>query len=101
MMIRLFSAALQGVEATQVEVEVNATHKADFRLHLVGLPDAAVRESSQRVLSALDNSGLTWPQGNSTISAINDYLSTASETKIRSFENYFVSSKNIAISWLY
>lgn len=67
MMIRLYSAALLGVNAVQIEVEVNATHKADFRLNLVGLPDAAVRESTQRVLSALGNSGLSWPQGNSTI----------------------------------
>ena len=66
-MIRLYSAALLGVNAVQIEVEVNATHKSDFRLNLVGLPDAAVRESTQRVLSALDNSGLSWPQGNSTI----------------------------------
>lgn len=67
MMVKLFSAALHGVEATLVEVEVNNTKSQDFRLHLVGLPDAAVRESTQRVLSALGNSSLSWPDGSSTI----------------------------------
>lgn len=66
-MIRLYSAALIGVDATQVEVEVNATNSSEFRLNLVGLPDAAVRESTQRVLSALGNSSLKWPDGTSTI----------------------------------
>ena len=67
MMIRLYSAALQGVEAIQVEVEVNSTKSNDFKLNLVGLPDAAVRESTERVLSALGNSSLCWPEGRSTI----------------------------------
>ena len=66
-MIRVFSAALHGVEAIQVEVEVNSTKSHEFRLNLVGLPDAAVRESTQRVLSALGNSSLKWPDGTSTI----------------------------------
>lgn len=67
MMTRLFSSALSGVDALPVEVEVNATNSSDFKLNLVGLPDAAVRESTQRVLSALGNSSLRWPDGNSTI----------------------------------
>ncbi len=49
MITRLFSAALRGVDAQEVEVEVNA-HGADKPIIIiVGLPDAAVRESSQRV----------------------------------------------------
>ena len=66
-MVRLYAAALQGVDAIQVEVEVNSTQRSDFKINLVGLPDAAVRESTQRVLSALDNSSLSWPDGVSTI----------------------------------
>lgn len=67
MMIRLHSAALQGVDALLIDVEVNSSKKADFKLNLVGLPDAAVRESTQRVLSALENSSLLCPQGRTTI----------------------------------
>jgi predicted ATPase with chaperone activity len=58
MITRLFSAALRGVEAQEVEVEVNA-HGADKPIIvIVGLPDAAVRESSQRVTSAIGASAL-------------------------------------------
>lgn len=67
MMVRLFSAALHGVQAIEVEVEVNCSHSADFCLNLVGLPDAAVRESTQRVLSALGNCSLAWQQCSTTI----------------------------------
>lgn len=67
MMVRLHSAALKGVEAIKIDVEISNTNAHDFRLNLVGLPDAAVRESSERVLSALGNSALTHPQGRTTI----------------------------------
>ena len=53
----LFSAALQGVEAELVQVEVNANEAGEPKLILVGLPDAAVKESNDRVFSALVNSG--------------------------------------------
>ena len=43
MLTRVFSAAIQGVEAIQVEIEVNAG-SGDPVIVLVGLPDAAVRE---------------------------------------------------------
>ena len=63
MITRLFSAALRGVEAQEVEVEVNA-HGADKPvIVIVGLPDAAVRESSQRVTSAIGASALTLDDG--------------------------------------
>lgn len=51
------SAALRGIEAEPVQVEVNANEVGDPRLVLVGLPGAAVKESDDRVLSALANSG--------------------------------------------
>ncbi|WP_435691345.1 YifB family Mg chelatase-like AAA ATPase [Rubritalea sp.] len=63
----LFSAALYGVEATEVEVEVNNLHREKFSMQIVGLPDAAVRESSQRVLSAIGNSGLSFANGINTV----------------------------------
>jgi magnesium chelatase family protein len=57
MLATLFSAALQGIEALPVHVEVNHGESGDFKLILVGLPDAAVKESDDRVFSALANSG--------------------------------------------
>ncbi|MEO0056018.1 MAG: hypothetical protein RLZZ50_1965 [Verrucomicrobiota bacterium] len=57
MLATLLSAALQGIEALPVHVEVNHGESGDFKLVLVGLPDAAVKESDDRVFSALANSG--------------------------------------------
>ncbi|MFC5049163.1 YifB family Mg chelatase-like AAA ATPase [Rubritalea spongiae] len=67
MLVRLFSAALSGVESTEVEVEVNNVHREKFSMQIVGLPDAAVRESSQRVLSAIGNSALSFANGINTV----------------------------------
>lgn len=61
------SGALQGVSATPVEVEVNTGESGEPRMVLVGLPDAAVKESNDRVASALANSGCRPPQTRSTI----------------------------------
>lgn len=57
MLSRIYSIALQGLEALLVEVEVD-THKADKQVVvMVGLPDTAVKESKDRVITALKNSG--------------------------------------------
>jgi magnesium chelatase family protein len=66
MLTRVFSAALQGVEAIQVEVEVN-TGSGNPVVIVVGLPDAAVRESKDRVTTAISNSGFRWPRERTTI----------------------------------
>lgn len=58
---RVHSGTLHGVDALPVEVEVNSISSGDlFRIVIVGLPDTAVRESSDRVLTALTNSGFRW-----------------------------------------
>jgi len=54
------SCALVGLDATLVEVEVDAARGMPS-LTLVGLPSAAVKESKERVWSAIRNSGLTFP----------------------------------------
>jgi magnesium chelatase family protein len=61
------SAALVGVEAVPVEIEVNTGELGENGLWLVGLPDAAVKESEERVQSALQNSGLRLPETRTTI----------------------------------
>lgn len=67
MITRLFSAALRGVEAQEVEVEVNARGADKPIVIIVGLPDAAVRESSQRVISAIGASALYLDDGVKTV----------------------------------
>lgn len=66
MLARVFSAAIQGVEAIQVEIEINAG-SGEPVIVLVGLPDAAVRESKDRVTTALANSGFRWPRARTTV----------------------------------
>ncbi len=67
MITRLFSAALRGIDAHEVEVEVNARESQSPATLIVGLPDAAVRESSQRVLSAISASALSLGLGMKTV----------------------------------
>jgi magnesium chelatase family protein len=63
---KICSAALHGIEAFPVEVEVNAGW-GDTLIVIVGLPDAAVKESRDRVTTALTNSGYKFPMGRTTI----------------------------------
>src|ERR1051326_1843218 len=67
MLATIASAALQGIDAELVHVEVNTGEVGDPKLILVGLPDAAVKESDDRVFSALSNSGFRPPRTRTTI----------------------------------
>jgi magnesium chelatase family protein len=66
MLSRVCSAAVNGIDAYGVEVEVNCGHGETY-IALVGLPDAAVKESKDRVSTALSNSGYKFPLGKTTI----------------------------------
>ena len=66
MLSRIYSAAVFGVDAYQVEIEVNAAN-GNPNIVIVGLPDAAVKESRDRVTTAIRNSGFFWPRGRTTI----------------------------------
>src|SRR5690349_17228242 len=66
MLAKVCSAALNGIEAYPVEVEVNAGF-GDTIIVIVGLPDAAVKESRDRVLTAVANSGYKFTFGRTTI----------------------------------
>jgi magnesium chelatase family protein len=66
MLARVLSAAVSGIEAFPVEVEVNSGW-GDTVVVIVGLPDAAVKESKDRVSTALTNSGFKFPMGRTTI----------------------------------
>ncbi len=67
MLATIGSAALLGIDAVPVQVEVNTGESGVPNLILVGLPDAAVKESEDRVFSALSNSGLRMPRTRTTI----------------------------------
>ena len=66
MLARVCSAAVNGIEAYPIEVEVNAGY-GDTLVVIVGLPDAAVKESRDRVMTALINSGFAFTFGRTTI----------------------------------
>lgn len=61
------SGTLIGIRAHPIHVEVNEGEIGDPRLILVGLPDAAVKESQDRVASAITNSGFSMPATRTTI----------------------------------
>lgn len=67
MLATLLSASLQGIHALSVHIEVNTGQTGDPRTILVGLPDAAVKESIDRVSSAITNSGFKTPETRTTI----------------------------------
>src|SRR6187455_378657 len=66
MLAKVCSAAVNGIEAYPVEVEVNAGW-GDTIVVIVGLPDAAVKESRDRVSTAITNSAFKFPMGRTTI----------------------------------
>ena len=59
MLVKVLAAAIQGINATLVTIEVNALRGIKF--YLVGLPDNAVKESQQRINSALHHNGMRFP----------------------------------------
>jgi magnesium chelatase family protein len=66
MLAQVRSAAVNGIEAYPVEVEVDSGY-GNTVVVIVGLPDTAVKESRDRVISALTNSGYKFPLGRTTI----------------------------------
>lgn len=64
MLARVQSYVLSGIDALACEVEIDADMRnAENKAMLVGLPDSAVKESIERVKSALANSGASFPPG--------------------------------------
>lgn len=66
MLAKFYSAAVYGVDAFEIEIEVNAG-AGRVETVIVGLPDTAVKESEDRVKTAISNSGYMWPQKRMTI----------------------------------
>jgi magnesium chelatase family protein len=63
---RAFSVAVRGLDADLVEIEADITSGLPG-VHLVGLPDAALQESRDRVRAAITNCGNSWPMARLTL----------------------------------
>lgn len=59
MLVKVFGSAVYGIKATTITIEVNILAGVNF--YLVGLPDSAVKESQQRITSALMTNGYRMP----------------------------------------
>lgn len=73
MLAKVYSFGLLGIEAYPVEIEVDVSHGLPH-VAVVGLADAAIRESKERVKSAIKNSGFGWPSERITISLAPSYV---------------------------
>lgn len=60
MLVKVYAAAVQGISATLITIEVNCSKGIKFLL--VGLPDASVKESQERMISALRFNGYKFPR---------------------------------------
>jgi len=67
MFAKAYSAATAGIDAYIVEVEVDITDKGLPRFDMVGLPDAAVKESKERVRTSIENTDFNFPEARITI----------------------------------
>lgn len=67
MLAKVLSFGLLGIEAYPVEIEIDVTSGLPAVI-MVGLADTAIRESKERVKSAIKNSGFSWPGNRITIS---------------------------------
>lgn len=59
MLVKTYGSAIKGIEAYTVTIEVNVSMGMKF--FIVGLPDSAVKESEQRMESAIKENGWKWP----------------------------------------
>ena len=67
MLARTLCYALVGIDGEPVMVQADVVSSNSFQFNMVGLPDAAVKESRERVWSAITNSGFTPPYGKTTV----------------------------------
>jgi magnesium chelatase family protein len=66
MLSKVLSGSVSGINAYPVDVEVDVS-KGMPSFSVVGLPDASIRESRDRIRSAIKNSGLSFPNGKITV----------------------------------
>lgn len=59
MLVKTFCSTVAGIDARTITVEVNCSVGLNF--YMVGLPDSAVKESQQRIISVFENNGMRMP----------------------------------------
>ena len=59
MLVKTYGSAVEGINANLITLEVNISQGINY--YLVGLPDSAVKESQQRIISALTSNNYKWP----------------------------------------
>lgn len=67
MLASIRSAAISGIDAIPIEIEVDLLESGNGHFWVVGLPDASIKESEQRINSALVNCGFARPYANTTV----------------------------------
>ncbi len=65
MLVKTYTAAVNGLEVTTVTVEVSMNRGVLY--HLTGLPDNAVKESRDRIAAAMQNNGFKFPVADITV----------------------------------
>lgn len=60
MLVKVFGSAVEGIDAQTITIEVNVS--TGIKFYLVGLPDNAIKESQQRMISAINDCGFKWPE---------------------------------------
>ena len=73
MISKTLTFTVQGISALAVDVEVDVSNGLPS-FHIVGLPDAAVREAKERVVAAIKNSGFPFPPRRVTVNLAPAYL---------------------------
>ena len=62
MLFKVKSASVLGIRAQTIDIEVDLSLRRSLKYQVVGLPDAAVRESGERVRAAIQNCGYRFPR---------------------------------------
>jgi magnesium chelatase family protein len=66
MLSKIFSSSVEGVEAQLITIEIDIALGL-LQWHMVGLPDLAIKESKERIIAAIRNSGIKFPDRKITI----------------------------------
>src|SRR5690554_2070057 len=66
MYVKILSAAVTGIDGQMIEVEVDLASGLP-QMTIVGLPDNAIREATERVRAAIKNCGFQYPLGRITV----------------------------------
>ena len=69
MLTSVYSAGNNGIDGYIVTVECNVLDVCLDKYEIVGLPDAAVKEAKERVRTACENSGFSFPESSITVSS--------------------------------